>query len=40
VEETLDVQLEIPSQIQKIMGKEKKSMPIRSYAELKTFLLQ
>ena len=40
VVETLGVQLEIPSQIQKIMGKEKKSMPIRSYAELKTFLLQ
>lgn len=40
VVETLGVHLEIPSQIQKVMGKEKKSVPMGSYAELKTFLLR
>ncbi|MFX0557732.1 threonine synthase [Maribacter sp. CXY002] len=39
VEETLSVQLEIPSQIKKVMGKEKKSTKITSYNELKAFLI-
>ncbi|WP_282085692.1 threonine synthase [Aquimarina algiphila] len=40
VENTLDVKVEIPSQIQKVMNKEKHSIPIKSYEALKEFLLQ
>ncbi len=40
VEETLDVSVEIPTQIQKVMDKEKKSIPIKTYSELKEFLLK
>ncbi|WP_299800962.1 threonine synthase [uncultured Maribacter sp.] len=40
VEETLDVKLEIPTQIQKVMGKDKKSTRIANYEELKVFLRQ
>ena len=39
VEDTLGTTLEIPSQIQKVMGKEKKSIKINTYGELKTFLI-
>ncbi len=39
VEETIGTTLEIPPQIQKVMGKEKKSIPIRTYENLKGFLL-
>lgn len=39
VEDTLGLSPEIPSQIKKVMGKEKKSIPISSYDELKRFLL-
>lgn len=39
VEETLPEQLEIPPQIQKVMAKEKQSTPIKTYQELKQFLL-
>ncbi len=39
VEDTLGTTLEIPSQIQKVMGKEKKSIKINAYGELKTFLI-
>ncbi|MGB5499612.1 MAG: pyridoxal-phosphate dependent enzyme, partial [Maribacter sp.] len=39
VEETIAVTLEIPSQIQKVMGKEKKSIKISTYGELKAYLL-
>jgi len=38
VEDTLKVKLPIPSQIKSVMGKEKKSMKIKSYEELKAFL--
>jgi threonine synthase len=38
VEATLDVKLPIPKQIESVMGKEKKSIKIKSYQELKTFL--
>ncbi|TDS14355.1 threonine synthase [Maribacter caenipelagi] len=40
VEETLNVKLEIPSQIQKVMGKSKKSIKISTYSGLKDFLLK
>ncbi|WP_299324247.1 threonine synthase [uncultured Maribacter sp.] len=38
VEETLHEKLEIPAQIQKVMGKDKKSIRIANYEELKSFL--
>jgi threonine synthase len=38
VEETLNVKLPIPSQIESVMGKEKKSIKIKKYDELKAFL--
>jgi len=40
VEETLDVKLEIPAQIEKVMGKTKKSIKISTYGGLKEFLLK
>ncbi|MEP2237072.1 MAG: threonine synthase [Maribacter sp.] len=40
VEETLDEKLEIPSQIQRVMGKTKKSIKISTYDGLKNFLLK
>lgn len=40
VKETLDVSLELPPQIQTVMGREKKSIPIEKYEELKDFLRQ
>jgi len=39
VEETLGITLEIPSQILKVMGKEKKSLKISTYSELKGYLI-
>ncbi len=39
VEETIDVKVKIPSQIQKVIDKEKKSIAIDSYKKLKEFLL-
>tara|TARA_R110001583_G_scaffold58958_8_gene175462 strand:+ start:9421 stop:10716 length:1296 start_codon:yes stop_codon:yes gene_type:complete len=39
VEDTLAEQLEIPSQIQKVMGKTKKSTNITTYQNLKDFLM-
>ncbi len=39
VEQTLDLKLPIPSQIQKVMGGSKKSWPIATYGELKAHLL-
>ncbi|MBO0323940.1 threonine synthase [Muricauda sp. CAU 1633] len=39
VEETLGLSPEIPAQIQKVMGKEKKSNKISSYDALKSYLL-
>jgi threonine synthase len=38
VEETLNVKVAIPPQIQKVMGKEKKSIHISTYEDLKNFL--
>ncbi len=38
VEETLGIEIAIPEQIQKVMGKEKKSIPITTYNELKAYL--
>lgn len=38
VEDTLGLSPEIPPQIKKVMGKEKKSVPISSYDDLKRFL--
>lgn len=40
VEETIPEKLTIPSQIQKVMNKEKKSIKITSYDQLKGFLLR
>jgi len=40
VEETIGKRLEIPPQIQKVMDKEKKSISIKKYGELKSFLLE
>lgn len=39
VEETLNVKLPIPYQIQSVLGKEKISTKIKTYGELKSFLL-
>ncbi len=39
VEETLNIRLDIPPQIQKVMHKEKKSQKIKSYEDLKAYLL-
>jgi threonine synthase len=39
VEDTLGLSPEIPPQIKKVMGKEKKSVPISTYDDLKHFLL-
>lgn len=38
VEKTLDIKLNIPNQIQAVINKEKKSIKINSYTELKAFL--
>ncbi|MBS9464325.1 threonine synthase [Flagellimonas sp. 389] len=38
VEETLNISPKIPSQIQKVMGREKKSIKINSYEALKSYL--
>ena len=40
VEETLGVSVEIPSQIEKVLNKEKVAIKIASYLELKDFLNQ
>ncbi|MCK5440959.1 MAG: threonine synthase [Maribacter sp.] len=40
VEETIGFALDIPSQIQKVMDKEKKSIKISEYSELKGYLLE
>ncbi|WP_108869243.1 threonine synthase [Aquimarina aquimarini] len=40
VEDTLNRSVDIPSQIQKVMHKKKHSIAIKSYDELKTFLLR
>lgn len=40
VEETIGFALDIPSQIQKVMDKEKKSVKISKYSELKRYLLE
>ncbi len=40
VEETIDIAPNIPSQIQKVMDKEKKSVKISTYNDLKDFLLR
>ena len=40
VEETIPEKLEIPKQIEKVMDKEKKSIKINTYDELKSFLLK
>jgi len=40
VEETIPEKLDIPPQIRKVMDKEKKSIPIKTYQELKAFLLK
>lgn len=40
VEETLDTVVEIPSQIEKVMHKEKHSISIKNYENLKEFLLR
>ncbi len=40
VEETIGKQLEIPPQIQKVMAKEKRSIKIKAYEELKGYLLK
>ncbi len=40
VQETLEISPEIPPQIQKVMGGEKKSIKISTYEELKTYLLE
>ncbi|WP_136467982.1 threonine synthase [Flagellimonas onchidii] len=40
VEETLNLTPEIPPQIQKVMGKEKKSIKIDTYEGLKSYLLE
>jgi threonine synthase len=39
VEGTLGIRLDIPPQIEKVLRKEKKSVNISTYQELKTFLL-
>jgi len=40
VEDTIPEKLAIPTQIQKVMGKEKKSIQISEYKDLKNYLLQ
>ena len=40
VKETLDIEIEIPPQIEKILGKTKHSIQIDTYTELKNFLLE
>jgi threonine synthase len=40
VEETLSEKLDIPAQIQKVMNKDKKSINIGTYTDLKEFLLK
>ncbi len=40
VEETIETTMDIPSQIQKVINKEKKSIKINSYKTLKEFLLK
>lgn len=40
VEETIGKKLEIPPQIQKVMNKEKKSIKIQDYQDLKSYLLK
>lgn len=40
VEGTIPEKISIPLQIQKVMDKEKKSIPIKTYEDLKSFLLQ
>ena len=40
VEETLGITPEIPAQIQKVLGKTKKSNKITNYEELKSYLLE
>ncbi|WP_435625247.1 threonine synthase [Flagellimonas sp.] len=40
VKETLDIEIEIPPQIEKVLGKTKHSIQIDTYAELKNFLLE
>jgi threonine synthase len=40
VEETIGQQLEIPPQIKRVMGKQKKSVRIKEYSELKRHLLK
>lgn len=39
VEEVIDTKLDIPSQIKKVLGREKKSITISTYQALKTYLL-
>jgi len=39
VEDTLNTKLDIPSQIQQVMGKEKKSLKISTYSDLKAYLI-
>ena len=40
VKETLDIEIEIPPQIEKVLGRTKHSIQIDTYAELKNFLLE
>ena len=40
VEETIGQSLEMPPQIQKVLGKEKKSIAVKSYEEVKSYLLK
>jgi len=40
VEPLLNIQLEIPRQIKSVLNKEKKSIQIKEYTELKQYLLQ
>ena len=39
VEPTLNIQLNIPTQIESVLNKEKVSIKIGNYAQLKSFLL-
>ena len=39
VEDVIDIKLELPEQIKSVIDKEKSSIPISHYAELKSFLL-
>lgn len=40
VESTLETQVELPEKIRALMDKEKKSLPVKDYDELKAFLLK